>query len=278
MNVKVVNRYVELLTDIIDTKIRVEGQNSTFNKEYIMSVLSRNEDEESQITEKIYKQTVKWFKERFIFDTEGETFGLKYKLHKDFQYKLSQKRETIIKQCRFIIGQMVLFSDVLWDKSESLYVDVITADVFFQLLSTLPSQTIKDTISTVLIHKNNRDFNGIYPYETLQTLIQTQTPFTITIENKTISAIMKNATIKNIEFNSDTVSVVFNNSHFELDSLSDIKKIDVFIPTDIFENIDETMEYLQSTDIELVVSLMELLREYKNAKDIFFTNLFEEMK
>ena len=59
MNVKVVNRYVELLTDIIDTKIRVEGQNSTFNKEYIMSVLSRNEDEESQITEKIYKQTVK---------------------------------------------------------------------------------------------------------------------------------------------------------------------------------------------------------------------------
>ncbi len=50
MNVKVVNRYVELLTDIIDTKIRVEGQNSTFNKEYIMSVLSRNEDEESHIT------------------------------------------------------------------------------------------------------------------------------------------------------------------------------------------------------------------------------------
>ena len=236
MNVKVVNRYVELLTDVIDKKIRIEGKNATFNKEYIMSVLTLSEDEESKITDKIYKQTVKWFKERFIFDTEGETFGLKYKLHKDFKYKLSQKRETIVKQCRFIIGQMVLYSDVLWDKAESLYVDVITSDDFFQLLPNIQSQIIKDTISTVLIHKNNRDFKGIYPYETIQILLQNQTKFNISISNDYMNIEMKNITIKNIEFDNDTVSVGFNNSHFELNSLSDIKKIDVVIPTDIFEN------------------------------------------
>ena len=64
--------------------------------------------------------------------------------------------------------------------------------------------------------------------------------------------IESNYEVKNIEFNSDTVSVVFNNSHFELDSLSDIKKIDVFIPTDIFENIDYFLDSNQEGNPKIV--------------------------
>jgi len=215
MNVKVVNRYVELLTDIIDKKVRINGRDVLFDKSYIMAVLKRNESEDFTVTEKIYKETVKWFKEKLIFDTVGTTSNLKYKLHPNFKYKLSKKRETVIHQCQFIIGQLFLFSDKFWDESESVYVDVIQSENIFQLISHIKPKVVRDTVSTLLIHKHNEKYEGVYTYELLQTLLTTKTPFNIKIKNKSINSTLKGVSLIKVVFNTDTVTVTFNNSQFE---------------------------------------------------------------
>ena len=275
MKVKVVNRYVELLTDIIDTKVRVSGKDVLFDKQYIMSVLKTYEDEEFKITEKIYKETVKWFKERNIFDTVGNTSKLRYRLHPNFKYKVSKIRETVIHQCRFIIGQLFLFSDKFWDESESLYIDVIQSDEYFQFLPKIKSKIVRDTVSTLLIHKHNEDFEGVYTYEILQTLLLTKTPFEIKIKNKSINSTLKGVTLKKVVFNTDTVTVTFNNSQFEIDSLSSIKDIKIPIPKDIYDRIDTSLEYLQKFGDESK-DIRDFLNGLKVGKELFFQNILKD--
>lgn len=275
MNVKVVNRYVELLTDIIDKKVRINGRDVLFDKSYIMAVLKRNESEDFTVTEKIYKETVKWFKEKLIFDTVGTTSNLKYKLHPNFKYKLSKKRETVIHQCQFIIGQLFLFSDKFWDESESVYVDVIQSENIFQLISHIKPKVVRDTVSTLLIHKHNEKYEGVYTYELLQTLLTTKTPFNIKIKNKSINSTLKGVSLIKVVFNTDTVTVTFNNSQFELDSLLSIKEIKIPLSKDIYDRIDTSLEYLNSMDDD-VSNLVRLLNEIKNANEIFFVNILED--
>lgn len=277
MNVKVVNRYVELLTDIIDSKVKVEGKDVLFDKQYIMGILKGFESEEFTVTEKIYKETVKWFKERFIFDTVGNTSNLKYKLHPNFKYKLSKKRETVIHQCQFIIGQLFLFSDKFWDESESLYLDVIQSENIFQLISHIKPKVVRDTVSTILIHKHNEEFEGVYTYELLQTLQTTKTPFDIKLKNKSINSTLKGVSLQKVVFNTDTVTVTFNNSQFELDSLNNIKDIKIPLPKDIYDRIDTSLEYLRGMDDD-VSNLVGLLNEIKNGKEMFFVDILEKSK
>jgi hypothetical protein len=274
MNVKVVNRYVELLTDIIDKKVRIEGKKALFDKPYIMAIMSRNDDEEYKTTEKIYKETIKWFKEKSIFDTVGTTSNLRYKLHEDFKYKISNSRDTVIRQCRFIIGQMYLYSDKVWGETESLYVDVISSDGFFELLPSIQSQPVKDTISTLLIHQHNEKYNGHYTYEILQALSQNHTPFNIHIENESISTSLKSVSLQEMIFNTDTITVVFNNSQFELESFETISDIKIPITSDIYNNIDKSIEYIDTlakTDTKDM--LIKLLTSYKSAHKIFFQDI-----
>lgn len=278
MNAKVANRYVDLLTDIIDTKVRTEGKDVLFNKNYIMEVIGRYDDEVTKTTDKIYKDTVKWFKERYIFGTDGETFGLKYKLHSKFQYKVSKNRRTVEKQCQFIIGQLFIFSKQIWEDTTNLYADVINIDGLFEFLPTITNRKVADTVSILLIHKYNTDFEGVYTYEVLQTLSQLKTPFEIKIKNKTINSTLKEVILKKVVFNIDTVTITFNNSQFELESLGDIKGIYISIPKDIYNNIDESLEYLEKTDTESSKKIVELLREYKVANENFFQNILEEKK
>lgn len=210
MNVKVVNRYVELLTDIIDTKIRIEGNSTTFDKKYILSVMKRYEDETNKITEKIYKQTVKWFRDREIFDIEGSTSDLKYKLHSDFKYAKSKKRETVIRQCKFIIGQLALHSNHFWDEGKELYEDIVLNTDTFKFISHIKSESIKDTVNTLVIHKHNEKFDGKYTYELLQTLQSSKSSFDIKIQNKSIDTTLKYVKLQNLPY--------FNNQYFFYDT------------------------------------------------------------
>lgn len=273
MNVKVANRYVELLTDIIDVKVRIEGKNITFKKEYIMSVLNR---ESGSVSEKVYKETVKWFKERFIFDTEGETFGMEYKLHNDFKYKLSKKRETIIAQCRFIIGQLFLYSDTIWGEAESLYADVISNSDFFQLLPTIKPKVVKDTISAVIVNENNKTAKGQYPYNTLRILQQTKSKVDIQIKSDSMDVSMKNVIIKKVNFNTDTVTVSLNNSQFTLDSLSDIVYIKPIVSNTIFKELKESMEYLEQFDSEIVKNISNIMDQYRSEYKLFMYDSFSD--
>lgn len=276
MNVKVVDRYVELLTDIIDRKVRIEGSKTTFDKQYILSVMRRYEDETNKITEKIYKQTVKWFIDREILDTDGATSNLKYKLHSDFKYIQSKKRETVIRQCKFIIGQLALFSNHFWDEGKELYEDIVLNTDTFKFISYIKSQSVKDTVTTLVIHKHNDKFEGKYTYELLQTLKSSKTPFNISIQNESMDISLSNEKIKGIKFNIDTVTLKFSNSQFKLVSLSDIKTIQIPISKDIYQRIDKSLEYLQQFDNESSQKLRELLNEYKVGKELFFNDITEE--
>lgn len=276
MNVKVVNRYVELLTDIIDKKVRIEGNKTTFDKQYILSVMKRYEDETNKITEKIYKQTVKWFIDREILDTDGATSNLRYKIHSDFKYVKSKSRETVIRQCKFIIGQLALYSDHFWDEGKELYEDIVLNTDTFKFISHIKSQSVKDTVSSLVIHKHNGKFEGKYTYELLQTLQSSKTPFNITIQNESIDTKLSGVKVKKIQFRIDSVSLSFSNSQFELESLSDIKKIQIPIQKDIYKKIDKSLEYLQSFDNESSKKLRDLLNEYKVGRELFFNDITEE--
>lgn len=87
---------------------------------------------------------------------------------------------------------------------------------------------------------------------------------------------LKRITFKGIEFDTDTITVKFNNSQFILDTLSDIKDIQIPIAKNIFDNIDKTLIYLDSIGSTSIDELIGLLNEYKTSKDLFFTNLFKE--
>jgi len=265
MNVKVADRYVSILTDVIDNKIRNEGENITFDKSYISDII---ENIEGSVSEKTYKQTVRWFYERSVFEKVGNTFGMKYKIHPNFKYKLSKSRDTVIKQCRFIIGQLVLFSNMFWDETESLYSEVITSDGFFEFLPTIKPKKVSDTVSKLILNKHNEEYEGIYNYELLKTLQLLKTPFDIKIKNKTLNMSMKDVTLNKITFNFDTVTVEFNNSKFEIESLENIKNIKIQTPKDIMDRIDYSIDYLNG-DSNVLKKLVELLETYKVGNEIF---------
>jgi hypothetical protein len=84
--------------------------------------------------------------------------------------------------------------------------------------------------------------------------------------------------LKKVVFNIDTVTITFNNSQFELESLGNIKGIYIPIPKDIYNNIDESLEYLEKIDTESSKKIVELLREYKVENEDFFQNILEEKK
>lgn len=279
LNTKVAERYTDLLTDIIDKKVRVDGRDVMFNREYIISVMNRDQFEDTQISDKMFKDTIKWFKERHILTTEGNTSNLRYKLHPNFKFKLSQLRETVKRQCQFIIGQLMLFSNTIYDDSESLYVEVLKSETIFQFLPTIQSKIVRDTVSSLILHNHNKDNDGVYPYEILQTLLTTKTPFNITIKNKSINSTLKGVTLKKVVYNTDTVSVTFNNSSFELESLNNIKKIEIPLPIDIYDRINKSLDYLKDKNKDKSIDKLVLfLREFKAANEIFFQNILEETK
>lgn len=278
MNVKVVERYVDLLTDIIDKKVRsVNDRKVLFDKQYILNVLNKNQFDDTQITEKIFKDTIKWFKERHIFTTIGNTSNLKYQLHPSFNFKLSKSRDMVRRQCQFIIGQLFLFSNNIYDDSQSVYIEVMKSETIFQLLPTIKPKVVRDTVSSLILHKHNKENDGVYPYEILQTLLTSKTPFNIKLKNKSINSTLKGVTLKKMVFNTDTVSLTFNNSSFEIDSLNNIKDIKIQLSKDIYENIDTSLEYLRGLDTD-VSSLIGLLNEIKNTKEMFFVDILEDQK
>lgn len=268
MNPKIANRYVDLLSYIIDREVRIKGRDTTFDKNSIKIALG------GDVSEKVYKQMIKWFKEKFIFDTVGNTFGMKYKLHSNFRFKMSKKRETIIKQCQFIIGQLSVFDDKLYDEAIDLYKDVIEVEGLFDFLTTIKSKKVTDTVSTLLLHSYNKGYDGCYTYELLQTLLHSKTPFEIKIKDKNqFNLSMKDVVLKKVVFNFDTVTLTFNNSKFDVKSIDTIKSINIPIPKDIYQRIDESIAYLSSDESTQSKALLQLLNGYKTQNEIFFQSL-----
>lgn len=274
MNVKVANRYVDLLTHIIDKKVRNEGRDFLLYKDEIMYILDKNNYEHNVITEKIFKDTVKWFKERNILITEGSTSNIKYKLHPDFKFKKSQKPETVFKQCRFIIGQLQLFSENVWDDAAELYADVISHESIFQFMPSMP-KSVRNTLSSLILYKHNKKNKGSYPYNILQILLLSKSSFNIKIENNSINATLSGVNLKEVKFDTATLALKLNNSQFELKTLSDIKFIDISFKNGIYDEIDLALEYFKKLDnnIELSDKISSFLSEFKAAHEIFFQEL-----
>lgn len=274
MNTKVANRYVYLLTCIIDRKVRMEGRDVSLSKDYIWSILKQESLDNSVMTEKIYKDTITWFKERNIFIVEGSTSNIKYKLHPDFKFKTSKKNETVFKQCRFIIGQLQLFSENVWDDAAELYADVISNKSIFQFMPLMP-KAIKNTLSTLILYKHNKKNKGSYPYNILQILLLSKSSFNIIIENNSINATLSGVNLKEVKFNTETISLKLNNSQFELETLSDIKFIDISFSNSIYNEIDTSLEYFKKSgnNNDLNEKIISFLSELKVAHEIFFQEL-----
>lgn len=273
MGIKVVDRYVDLLTYIIDKKVRIEGRNVTLYKNDIWSILERSNFEYSEITEKIFKDTIRWFKEKNIFITEGSTSNLKYKLHPNFKFKISKKGDTVFKQCRFIISQLYLFSGML-DEVEKLYIDVISNESIFQFMPTMP-KSVRNTLSSLILHKHNQKNKGSYPYNILQILLLSKSSFNIIIENNSINATLSGVKLKEVKFNTASLSLKLNNSQLELETLSDIKFIDISFGNGIYVQIDSSLAYFEklNKNIELNDKIINFLSEFKVAHEMFFQDL-----
>lgn len=275
MSIKVVDRYVDLLTYIIDKKVRGIEKREDFilYKNDIWSILERNNFESNEITEKIFKDTIKWFKEKNIFITEGSTSNIKYKLHPNFKFKMSKKGDTVFKQCRFIIGQLYLFSGML-DETEKLYADVISHASIFEFMPSMP-KSIRNTLSSLILYKHNKKNKGSYPYNLLQILLLSKSSFNIIIENNSINATLSGVNLKEVKFNTATLALKLNNSQFELETLSDIKFIDISFKNGIYGEIDSALEYFRKLDnnIELNDKIISFLSEFKVAHEIFFQEL-----
>ena len=85
MNIEIANRYANLLTYIIDKKVRMEGRNVSLYKSDILFILKNNISERQEITEKIFKDTILWFNERNVFIIEEIESDMRYKLHPNFK-------------------------------------------------------------------------------------------------------------------------------------------------------------------------------------------------
>ncbi len=266
MDSKVANRYVEILTYAIDIKVRSEGKNATFVREDIFNTIS-------DITDKTYKKSIEWFLERNIFEKIGDTSASKYKINSKFSYKLSKTKDTIIRQCRFIIGQLGIYSDKLWDDTEEIYKDVVMKTNLYDFVPYIKEQSIKDTVSKILVGNYNDNNEGKYTYELLQTLISLKSIFNVKIKNSTLNIEMESVKLKKITFNTDTVTINFNNSKFEVSSLEDIKLIKVTKTNGLRERVDESLKLLEKYDTVSVKAIIDLLVRYQVKEDVCFKSL-----
>jgi len=266
MDSKVAERYVLILTYAIDTIYR-KDKNGTFDKKDLFIHMGN-------LTDKTYKNSTQWFTERQIFEKVGDTFSTKYKIHSEFKFRLSKSKENIKKQCEYIISQLGTFSDRLWDKAtettSNLYEDFFENNERFAFIPTIKHQSIKDTLSEVIINDYNKENEGVYPYELLQTMILTKSRFTVQIKNSQLNIKMKSVQLKKITFNIDTVSLEFNNSKFEIESLGHIKLISIPKTKGLRARVDKSMTLLQKYDNESVKPLIYLFDKLVTGEDMFF--------
>lgn len=262
MDTKVANRYVDILTYAID-KVYRKNKNNTFDRNDIFNNIS-------EITDKTYKNSMQWFVSRNIFEKVGDTYGTKYKLHNDFKFKLSKSKEKIKSQCRFIIGQLSTFSNLLWNESAVLYEDIVLNTDRFDFIPLIKEQSIKDTVSEVILNEYNEDNKGVYPYEILQTMILTKSLCTIHIKNSQLNIKMKSVKLKKIIFKTDTITLQFDNSKFDIDSLGHIKLIEIPKTKGLRDRVDKSLGLLQRYDNKSVKPLIDLLTACQNYEDLTF--------
>ena len=81
--------------------------------------------------------------------------------------------------------------------------------------------------------------------------------------------------MKKVKFNTETISLKLNNSQFELETLSDIKLIDISFSNNIYNEIDTSLEYFKKlgNNNELNEKIISFLSEFKVAHEIFFQEL-----
>ncbi len=262
MESKVADRYVRILTYAID-KIYRKDKNGTFDKDDIFTSING-------MTDKTYKNSMNWFTERYIFEKIGRTYDTKYKLHNNFKFKLSKSKDTVIEQCIFIIGQLGVFSDKLFEDAAPIYDKVILNTDLYELMPIIKQQSIKDIMSEVVINDYNKENKGAYPYELLQTMVFTKSPFTVQIKNSQINIKMKSVKLKKITFNTDTVILEFKNSKLEVESLGHIKLIDIPKKKDLRDRVEKSLIVLEKYDNESVEPIIEFFNGFKVSEDIFF--------
>lgn len=270
MDSKVADRYVRILTFVIDVVYRnnqKDTEKAVFDRNDIFKYISG-------ITDKTYKKSIEWFVERNIFEKKGNTFTTHYKLHPQFQFRLSAKEEGIKRQCEYIIAQLGTFSNKIWDEAteatSNLYEDFFEHSDRFALITSIKEQSIKDTVSEVILNEYNEENKGIYPYELLQTMILNKSPFNIEIKNSELHIKMKSVKLKKVTFNTDTITLKFNNSKFEIESLENIKLIEIPKTKNLKNRVDKSLQLLEKYDYESVKPLINLMIGCQNKEDIFF--------
>ncbi|OZA01776.1 MAG: hypothetical protein B7X89_12060 [Sulfuricurvum sp. 17-40-25] len=263
MDSKVANRYVKILTFIINTKVRMGGREVTFDRNEIFAY---TED----LTDKTFKQMIEWFSERHIFEKVGNTFAMRYKLHPDFKFKLSKSDDTIKKQCQFIIGQLAVFSDKFWGIAEGVYAEVIMDTTLFDFMPNIKEQIVKDTLSTLMIAEYNDVNEGVYPYEVLQRLMQLKSTFDIKIKNSSLSTSMKSVTLKSIRFNTESITLQFNDATLNIDDICQIKGVSIPMKKDIRDKIDQSLDILSKYETDKIEPMIQLMKAFQIKQDLFF--------
>ena len=136
-------------------------------------------------------------------------------------------------------------------------------------------KSIRNTLSSLILYKHNKKNKGLYPYIIRQILLLSKSPFNIIIENNSINATLSGVNLKKVKFNTETISLKLNNSQFELETLSDIKLIDISFSNNIYNEIDTSLEYFKKlgNNNELNEKIISFLSEFKVAHEIFFQEL-----
>lgn len=261
MSSKVPERYVAILEAVLKAVRDIAPEKRDkfhFKRSFFFTYVS-------DITDKTYKNSMTWFVEREIFDTIGIKFSLEYKLHKNFKYKLSKSNDTLKKQCQFIIGQLYVFSNKIWDESSSVYEDVILRTNLYDF-----KPFMRKTIAEVVVNNYNMTNQGIYRYELLLILLKTQVSFNIKIKNNRLNINMKSVKLKKIIFNKDTLTLKFNDSQFEIESLEHIKFLEVEQSINLKEKINKAMKELKNDDTVSAQYIRTLFDYHTIAEEIFF--------
>lgn len=266
MDKKVADRYVDILIYMIDKNAR-KNKNRPIDKNIFLRTFSN-------LTEKTYKSSMVWFVGKNIFQKLGTTFDTKYRLHDEFSYKLSKSSDTVKKQARFIIGQLGIFSNMQWDEPEVLYKDIVLNTDRFDFISPIKHNIISDTVSEILVKQHNTNHKGVYPYEFLQTLISLKSTFNIEIKNSQLNIKMKSVKLKKITFNDDTIDIKLNNATFKIESLGNIKLIEMKKIAGLRNRVDKSLELLQKKyDKNSVKKLIYLMKSSQLKEDLFFQKL-----
>lgn len=261
-----VERFTEVLYFAI-TEIRRKGTDGYITKPEVMSKLG----EKLKLTDKTYKSTMEWLTVyRYILFKRGSTSNAQYVLHNSFIYTKSKSDKTLYKQCKFIIAQLLAFSTEYYDDSIDLYKDIVLNTDRFDFIPLIKEQSIKDTVSEVILNEYNEDNKGVYPYEILQTMILTKSLCTIHIKNSQLDIKMKSVKLKKIIFKTDTITLQFDNSKFDIESLGHIKLIEIPKTKGLRNKVDKSLELLQKYDNKSVKPLIDLLTACQNYEDFTF--------